>query len=178
MFHQHHRKKNWRLADTDLQLDRNGTVTATPCCTFEERPVKETCAAGREASTWTPGGHETALKETSETISPTTTADLSTEYCLPVPSTTKVSENQFKVVSGTASITLTPEEQKLTLAETNQSETSVTTSSSCASDERLAKETCLVGQEIANLTPKGYDTTLKETSRNTRSDRYKGAFIP
>ena len=160
------------LAETNLELDQSETsVTTTSSCISDKRSVKETCLVGQDIATLTPEGHETELTETSENITPTETKDIlhhdvTPESSLLSPSTTHISGNQFEIASSTTCASLTPEEQKLTLAESNlqidQSETSVTTTSSCISDKMPTEETCLVVQKTSTLTPEGHEAGLTE----------------
>ena len=174
------------LAETKLQLDPTSTsMTATPLhemeltltttssCVPDKRPTQETCLVGQEITTLTPEGHKTELIETSENTTSTETKDIlhhdvTPESSLLSPSTTHISENQFEIASSTTCVTLTPEEQKLTLSETNlqfhPDDKSVT-----ATGERSVKETCLIGQETSTLTPEGDEAGLTETSEKIAS---------
>ena len=155
------------LAETNLQLDQSKTsVTTTSSCISDKGSAKETCIVGQD--TLTPEGHEMELTETSENTTPTKTKDLLCHDVTPEsPSTTNISENQFEIASSTTCVTLTPEEQKLTLAETNlqflPKDKSVTATSGCVLGERHVKETCLIGQKTSTLTPEGHEAGLTET---------------
>ena len=167
------------LAETNLQFDQSETsITTTSSCIPDKMPTEETCLVVQKTSTLTPEEHETELTETNENATPTETKDIlhhdvTPESSLLSSSTTHISENQFEIASSTTCVTLTPEEQKLTLAETNLQfhldDKSVTATSSCVLGERFVKETCLIGQETSTLTPEGHKAGLTETSEKIAS---------
>ena len=131
------------VSESNLQLDQSETsVTPTSSYTPDKRPAEETCTVGQDPATLTTEGHETELRETDD-----------------------------KIASSTTCTALTPEEQILIVSEGNsqldQSETSLTPTSSYIPDRRPAEEICLVGQDIATLTPEGHETDLREISENT-----------
>ena len=162
------------LAETNMEFNQSETsVTTLSSYITDKGSEKETCLFGQDTTTLTPVGHETELTETNENATPTETKDIlhhdvPPESSLLSSSTTHISGNQFEIASSTTCVTLTPEEQKLTLAATNlqfhPDDKSVTATSSCVLGERFVKETCLIGQETSTLTPELHEAGLTETS--------------
>ena len=154
------------LAETNLQLDQSKTsVTTTSSCISDKGSAKETCIVGQD--TLTPEGHEMKLTETSENTTPQRQKTFCAMMYTRISFHNYISENQFEIASSTTCVTLTPEEQKLTLAETNlqflPKDKSVTATSGCVLGERHVKETCLIGQKTSTLTPEGHEAGLTET---------------